>query len=248
MRPTGASEMAGSGRVVEVGQVELAQPCGIHEQIDLDDLAVRDREAGHAERPAISNHDEPRHPVNQRRPHVGGETREGDASLGDGDGATHLPRGAPRPRAAVDAEHDVGVEHRDQRVEGSVARSGEEGVDQLSLAGKIDVRHRGALHPASCAARELPCRGGCAPDQRSDLVERDGEHVVQHEREPLGRRQRLEHDEQREPDRVGEQRFVLGVDASSALTIGSGTWASSGSSRRDCASAACPGTLVRRRS
>jgi hypothetical protein len=35
---------------------------------------------------------------------------------------------------------------------------------------------------------------------------------VQHEREPLGRRQRLEDHEQREPDRVGEQRPLLGVD------------------------------------
>jgi hypothetical protein len=36
---------------------------------------------------------------------------------------------------------------------------------------------------------------------------------VQHERQPLGRRQRLEHDEQRETDRVGPQHFVLGVGA-----------------------------------
>jgi hypothetical protein len=34
---------------------------------------------------------------------------------------------------------------------------------------------------------------------------------VQHEREPLGWRERLEHDEQREPDRVGQQRLVLGI-------------------------------------
>ena len=38
------------------------------------------------------------------------------------------------------------------------------------------------------------------------------EHVVQHEREPLGGRERLEHHEQRETDRVGQQRFVLGVE------------------------------------
>ena len=39
------------------------------------------------------------------------------------------------------------------------------------------------------------------------------EHVVQHEGEPLGWCQCLEHDEQREPDRVGKQRLVLGIDA-----------------------------------
>ena len=34
---------------------------------------------------------------------------------------------------------------------------------------------------------------------------------MQHEREPLGRRQRLEHDEHGDTDRVREQRLVLGI-------------------------------------
>jgi hypothetical protein len=34
---------------------------------------------------------------------------------------------------------------------------------------------------------------------------------VQHERETLGRRQRVEHHQQRHADRVGEQRFLLGI-------------------------------------
>ena len=37
-----------------------------------------------------------------------------------------------------------------------------------------------------------------------DLVERYSEHVVQHEGEPLGGRQRLQHDKQRNSDRVRE--------------------------------------------
>ena len=69
-----------------------------------------------------------------------------------------------------------------------------------------------SLHPAACAAGELPCRGRGAPHDGRDLVEGHGEHVVQHEREPLGGSQRFEHHEQRETDRVGQQRFVLGVD------------------------------------
>jgi hypothetical protein len=36
---------------------------------------------------------------------------------------------------------------------------------------------------------------------------------VEDEREPLRRSQRVEDDEQRQPDRVGEQRLVLGIDA-----------------------------------
>ena len=43
------------------------------------------------------------------------------------------------------------------------------------------------LHPAAGAAGELPRGGRRAPDDGRDLVERHGEHVVQHEREPLGR-------------------------------------------------------------
>jgi hypothetical protein len=39
---------------------------------------------------------------------------------------------------------------------------------------------------------------------------------VQHEREPLGRTA-LEHDEQRQADRVRQQRLVLGVDPVGAV-------------------------------
>ena len=38
-----------------------------------------------------------------------------------------------------------------------------------------------------------------------------GEDVVQHERQPLGRRQGVQHHEQRQAHRVGQQRPVLGV-------------------------------------
>ena len=34
---------------------------------------------------------------------------------------------------------------------------------------------------------------------------------MQDEREPLGGRERVEHDEQREADRIGEQRLLLGI-------------------------------------
>ena len=96
---------------------------------------------------------------------------------------------------------------------------------------------RRAPGPAPCTrrrARLASCRAaaGDALDHRRDLLERHGEHVVQHERQPLGRRQRLQHHQQRQPDRVGQQRLVLRVDPSSRLTIGSGTCTSSGSSRR----------------
>jgi hypothetical protein len=106
-------------------------------------------------------------------------------------------------RRAVGPEHDVRVEHREQCLEVTAARRGHEGLDDLPLAGEIRLGQRGrSLYPTASAARELPCRGGRAPDHRSDLLERHGEQVVQHERDPLGRRQRLEHHEQCQADRV----------------------------------------------
>ena len=58
----------------------------------------------------------------------------------------------------------------------------------------------GPLHATACAARELA--GGCrgAPNDRSDLIEGQIEHIVQHERDPLGGREGFEHDEQGEAD------------------------------------------------
>jgi hypothetical protein len=49
------------------------------------------------------------------------------------------------------------------------------------------------------------------PDDRRDLVERQREHVVQHERDPLGGVQRLQNDEQGKADGVVQYRLVLGV-------------------------------------
>ncbi len=85
------------------------------------------------------------------------------------------------------SEYDVRVEHREQGVEGTFARGGEEGVDHFSLIGEIGVLNpRSSPHPAACAARELPCRSLRALHDRSNLVEGHGEDVVQHEREALG--------------------------------------------------------------
>ena len=104
----------------------------------------------------------------------------------------------------VGPEHDVGMEHGEQRVEVAVARGGQEGVDDFPLAGAIRAGSRGrTLHPAARAARELPGRARGASQDRRDLVEGQVEHVVQHEGHPLGRRQRVEDHEERETDRVG---------------------------------------------
>ena len=96
-----------------------------------------------------------------------------------------------------------------QRLEVAAARA-RRGTRRRPRADAPDRRPAPRPRPArgARAARELPRRGRRATDDRRDLVERHREHVVQHEREPLGRRQRLEHDQQREADRVGEHRLA----------------------------------------
>ena len=122
---------------------------------------------------------------------------------------------ATRPgRAAPPSErtHDLGVEDGEESFEVAGARRRQEGVDDDPLAVEVDVGHGRALDAATGAARELPRRRRRPADDRRDLVERHGEHVVQHEGDPFGGRQRVEDDEHREPDRVAQQGFLLGID------------------------------------
>ena len=96
-------------------------------------------------------------------------------------------------------------------------------------------------------ARLASCRAasGRAAHDRRDLLERHGEQVVQHEREPLGRRERVQHDQQRQPDRVGQHRLVLRAGASGGRgRLGISTERLL--APRLAARAACPGRSGRR--
>ena len=199
--------------VVEDGEVELGEALGVGERVDLDDLAVAHGERHHRGESPTRHHDRTGGTVDQRRPHVRRQPAVGERARRDllraADDAGHV-----RPaRPTVGPQHDVGVEDGDQSLEVAVTRRREERVDDLALPGEVGVGLRCTLHPTAGAARELACRRRCAVHDRRDLVEGHGEHVVQHEREALGRLEHLEHDEQREADRVGEERLLLGVDA-----------------------------------
>ena len=126
--------------------------------------------------------------------------------------AADLAGRAARERV-VGAEHDVRIEHGDEGFEVALEGGGEKGVDHAPVLGRVgDALRPGAAHPAPCPARELAGGLRSPIDDRSDLLERDTEAVVEDEGEPFRRRERLEHDEQREADRVREQRLLLGVD------------------------------------
>jgi hypothetical protein len=121
--------------------------------------------------------------------------------------------GSPRRHCpAVSPEHHVGVKHREQSLEVTLASRREERVGHLTLAAQVCFRNRRrTLQPAAGPARELTSRCRRALDDWSDLGEGHSEHVVQDEREPLGGIERLEHHHQRETHRVGQQRLLLGV-------------------------------------
>jgi hypothetical protein len=88
---------------------------------------------------------------------------------------------------------------------------GEERVDRDPLHRQAGGRHRGVLHPPASPAGQLPGGRGRAADDPGDVLERHREHVVQDEREPLGRCQRPQHHQHREPDLVREYGLLLGI-------------------------------------
>ena len=76
--------------------------------------------------------DEPGRAVDHRRAGERGESAKVDAWRA----TSSAPRVSTRERAAVDADHDVGVQDRDQRLEVAVAGGGEERVDDRALRGR----------------------------------------------------------------------------------------------------------------
>ena len=109
-------------------------------------------------------------------------------------------------------QHHLRIEHGEQRAQVTAARGGEERVGHLPLPGQAAPGNRGrAAYPAAGAAGQLADRGRRAAGDRRDLVERQAERVVQHERDPFSGRERIEHHEHREPDRVREHRLLLGT-------------------------------------
>jgi hypothetical protein len=113
----------------------------------------------------------------------------------------------------VGADHHLGVEDGEQRREIAFAQRGQIGFDHLPLAREVWLARR-AAHAATGTAGELASGSLALAEDGRDGVERHAEHLVQHERQALGWGERLEHDQQREPDGVGHDRLVLRIAVS----------------------------------
>ena len=98
-------------------------------------------------------------------------------------------RPAGRDGGGIGGQRDIGVQQRDEGREVAAAGRGEERGGHLPLAGEVGgaIRAGRTAYPATGPAGELPRRVGRAPEHGRHLGERHREHVVQHEREPLGR-------------------------------------------------------------
>ena len=115
---------------------------GFGDQIDLADLAVPDRETECADEPSVRDDREAHGPVHKSGLDELGGARVGERVGTDGPGTPHLGSSAGQLRAVV-PEQDVGVEHREERLEVTFAHRGEEGVNDLLLAGQIGLPGRG---------------------------------------------------------------------------------------------------------
>jgi hypothetical protein len=170
----------------------MQQTVRVGEDVDSGDLSTCDGEGHDRHGLSLGRGHDPGGAVHQGEPGERSEAREGEGLLADGAGSAH-ERGSVR--AAVGPQDDVRVEQREEVVEPAAPRGGHECLDDLALPGQVGIRNRPrTLDAAARAARRLTGRGGGASGDRGDLVEGQGEHVVQHECEPLGGRQRVEHD------------------------------------------------------
>ena len=209
----------------------MTQPVGVGEDVDLDDPVGADREAeDRDDRRAGRQHDDAWPAVDHRCAPVRGHRRERRRPLGHRPCAADL---AGRAGTGVGAQHDVGVEHREQAAQIAVPGRGLEGLDEASLLGRVGGAAR--LDPAQAAAGpagQLGRGGRRPPDDGGDLVERDPEQVVQDEGEPLAGVSVSRTTSSATPTASAISASCSGSVPSAGATSGSGSSKPAGSSRR----------------
>ena len=129
--------IGGLASAVEESQVQLVEALELGHRVDLYYLPAPDLEVQYHKEPSTRGHDDTHGSIHERRSRGPGTSYE--RPPGHGGRTADLPRCDRRQGGTVGSEHDVRIEHRDKRVEVSIARGGEEGVHDLSLAGEILV-------------------------------------------------------------------------------------------------------------
>jgi hypothetical protein len=143
-----------------------------------------------------------------------------------------LPRSARGQGTEVRAQHDVRVQHLEQRLEVAVPCGRQKGVDDFALSVEGGVGNRVlALDSATRAAGELTCRLGRAVDDRRDLVEGQGEMSCSTNASRLDGLRSSTTSSAR-PTESASSASCSGSIPSARSTIGSGMWTPSGSSLR----------------
>ena len=111
---------------------------------------------------------------------------------------------------AVADQDDVGRQGREQRIEVAAADRGEEPLGHLALRPPVGVEPRlPRVHVLARTVRHLPDGGLRAAEDSRDLRRRQAEGLAEDEHRPLGRRQRLEDDEQGQRHLLAELGRVL---------------------------------------
>ncbi len=120
-----------------------------------------------------------------------------------------------RHRACIGAQYNIGIEDSQQRCEIPTLRGRQKGVHHVPLPRPVSFHPRGpALHTPSRSTRQLPRRRSGPVHERSNLLERQAEHVMQYERHPFRGRQHLKDHEHRDADRVRDFRDAPSLVAS----------------------------------
>src|SRR5262249_7402774 len=156
---------AGLGLRLLLGEGSRRDPADalrVGDGVDLDNLAVGNGEPHHHGGLPICRDDYSGAAIHHRGMHLHPWTREArgralDGLPGDGSGARERNGGEGTVRAWVEAEHDLWIEHVDERAKIALTRRQKEGVHHVALASEIGVWNRYAppatARPAGKLAR-----------------------------------------------------------------------------------------------
>lgn len=127
-------------------------------------------------------------------------------------GARQAPARTHVCRSFIGCENNLRIEDLEQGGHITAPRGAKEGFRQLTMeSDRLAIAFDVAAHAPAGPAGELTGGLPGATDQAGDLVERQGEHIVQHERHALQRTEALQDYQESDANRVGHERYALGI-------------------------------------